>query len=98
LGVVRLKKDLTIRERLAIVETEVKNLQNDVRAMNSSLHEFKRFVYGRLEDLNEEISTLNNHLSKFDPGLSGRDKAAILAAFVTGLSSVIAVLLQVLLA
>jgi len=92
----------TIRERLAVVETELKNLQGDIQHFSESLHDFKKFVYTRLDNLADHLVDVETHLRTIDtrldslnPRLTGRDKAAIIAALITSLSSITVVLIQV---
>ena len=79
----------TIRERLAVVETQISGLKEDVQRLDNKFGDFKKFIYSRLDEIQETLIETNNHLSRFNPGLTGKDKAAIATALITGLSSII---------
>mgnify|MGYP000256376952 CR=1 FL=1 len=88
-------REPTIRERLAVVETQIGSLKEDIRRVDSKLSDFKRFVYQRLDLIQGTLSDLNQNLAEHDPELRSRDKAAITIALITSITSIIVALIQV---
>lgn len=87
--------DDNIAERLAVVETEVRYLREDINELKTKFSNFKKEVYRRLNNINRQINdlhlTMNNHSS-----LSGKEKAAIIVALITSISSIIVAVIQTL--
>jgi len=95
---------------MAIVETELKNLREDINQLTSSHKDFKKFCYRSFDKLVTDISRLETDVAemsaRFDsfeqflgalnPTLSGKEKAAIIIALISGISSIVATSLQVL--
>jgi len=85
----------TIRERLAVVETQISELKEDVQRLDTKFGDFKKYMHGRLDEIQQTLIETNNHLSHLDPGLTSKDKAAIATALITSLSSIVITFLQV---
>ena len=85
----------TVRERLSRIETEVKFLREDISELKTDLSDFKTVTVRYLVDferrLNDLHSLVDNHSS-----LSGKEKAAIIVALITSISSIVVALIQTL--
>jgi len=85
----------SVTERLAVVETEVRHLREEIGELKLKLSNFKKEVYRRLNNINRQLNDLhlavNNHSS-----LSGKEKAAIIVALITSISSIVVALIQTL--
>ena len=79
----------TIRERLAVVETQIEDMREDIAKIDNKLSDFKKLVYNRLDEIQVMLLETNNHLSHLNPRLTNKDKVAIITALITGLSSII---------
>jgi uncharacterized protein involved in exopolysaccharide biosynthesis len=86
-----------IRERLAVVETEIKFVRNDLTELKTEVTGLKGEVNGlgttqaqNYEKLKGQFMVLNSTIdSKLRGSLSGKEKAAIVVALITGVSGII---------
>ena len=91
-------KGTTLRERVAALEVSVINLKSSIDDLrDSNRSNFKR-IYTKLDNLESHVNqilgaidSMSNHSS-----LSNKTKAAVSVATITGVTSIIVTLLQVL--
>ncbi|RLE66997.1 MAG: hypothetical protein DRJ38_00055 [Thermoprotei archaeon] len=86
----------TLRERVAALEVAVADLKSSVDDLRQSFRQNSRTIYAKLDNLESHVNQILGALDGFNPGLHRKEKAAITVAVITGLSSIIATLLQVL--
>jgi len=100
----------TVRERLARVEERIDEARNDLRKLDGKLTDFKKFAYSKFDLLEEQLSTLDGRISEMsvqlsrvttalnniNPSLGPKEKATIIVAFITSLTSIIVTLIKVL--
>ena len=88
-------KNPTIRERLAVVETEVKHI-------NTTIKEFKQECNDSFDEINNNLTAHNETLtsiqgsidSKLQGSFSGKEKAMIVNAVIAGVVSVMNTILM----
>jgi len=94
-------------ERVAKLEVTINDLRDDLKEHLTSFKDFKKFVYKGFDDFEERFSSLDSRLTTIEtrirdirenlnPKMSGKDKAAIIIAVVTSLSSIIVALITAL--
>ncbi len=84
------KDNSTIRERLAVVETEVRYMKENVGNMATVMEEYKDSTDGRLNELNQSVIGLTSVVdNKLQGSFSGKEKAMIITAVIAGVVSVI---------
>jgi len=91
------EKNPTLRERLAVVETEVKHI-------NTTVKEFKQECSENFDEINTNLTAHNKTLvsiqgsidSKLQGSFSGMEKAMIITAVIAGIVSVVNTVLMLL--
>jgi len=87
--------DDELRVRIAIVETEIRYIRDDVKDIISQFDSFRQGVYERFESISNQLVALQQSIENVNnPGLSSREKASIIIALITSISSIVIALIQ----
>jgi len=98
---------ISLVERVAKLEVTINNLRDDLREHLTSFRDFKKFVYRGFDDFEKRFSSLDSRLTTIEtrlsdirnnlnPRMSGKDKAAIIIALVTSISSIVVAIITAL--
>ena len=86
-------KNPTTRERLAIVENEVKHVNSSIDELQTDFDDMRGAFNGldkKVEVYNETLKVLSDTVeSKLRGSLSGKEKASIIVALITSISAII---------
>lgn len=89
-------KNPTIRERLSVVETEVKYLNTNFSEFKQECNKNFTEIDTRLGAYNETLVALSTSIeNKLQGSFSGKEKAAIWIAVIGGIVSIINIAMQV---
>ena len=84
------EKNPTIRERLAIVETELRHTNTSLDDLTIVVGAHKTSIDGRLDGLTAAVTGLTAVVdNKLQGSFSGKEKAMILTAIIAGVVSVV---------
>jgi len=85
----KLGEDSGIRERLAIVETEMRFVKNNLSALTGEVKSLKETTEQKYHTLTEAMSSLTSVVDgKLRGSLSGKEKVSIIIALITSLASI----------
>lgn len=84
------EKNPTIRERLAVVETELKHVKSDIGTLQSDVDAHFEQVDSRLAGYNKSLGNLASTVNlKLRGSLSGGEKVSIIVALITSISAIV---------
>lgn len=84
------KDNPTVRERLAVVETELRHTNKSLGDLTSVVSDHRRSSDTRLDGLTEAVTGLTSVIdNKLQGSFSGREKAMIVTAIIAGVVSVV---------
>ena len=75
-----------MKERLGVVENELKHIRKDIQELKDEFEIFKKEVNGRFDELNKTLDTMTETIRTFGK-LNGKDKATIIVALITALGA-----------
>jgi len=85
----------TIRERLAVVETELVHVKNGLQDFKEVCDQEFKSIRICLTSYNKELGSLTSTIDgKLRGSLSGREKAAILISLITSIGAIIVAFLK----
>jgi len=89
------EKNPTLRERMAIVETEVKYINTAVKELKQECTDNFNGMNTRLNSYNETLVGLSSSIDKKLRGsLSGKEKASIIVALITSIGAIVIALVK----
>ncbi len=89
-------KDPTIRERLAVVETEVKHINTTVKEFKQECKENFDQITTKLTAHNKTLTSIESSIdSKLQGSFTGKEKAMIISSIIAGVVSVISIVIKV---
>ncbi len=86
---------MSTEERIAVIETEIKYIKADASEIKEKLIEVTNNHLAHInQSLNEIKQNCIIHKERAKKGLSGKDKAVIVASIITAISAVIVTFIQ----
>lgn len=89
------KGNLTVGERLSVVETELKYVKVGLSDLTEEVRESSKSTRVKFDSITTAMNGINSVIeNKLRGSLSGREKSAIIIALITSITSIILVFLK----
>jgi len=89
------KENPTIRERLAIVEIELKHNKESINGLAGEVRDLRESTEIKYNTLTEAIASVNSVIDgKLRGSLSGKEKASIVIAVIMSIGAIIVALIK----
>jgi len=89
------KENPTLRERLAIVETELKHNKESINGLAGEVRDLRESTEIQYNTLTEGMASINSVIdSKLRGSLSGAERASIIVAVIMSIGAIIVALIK----